>query len=383
MSAPRVGLFAVAPERVNGRALAMLRSLRGAGYRVTLFSTPEGARLAPEGVEAEACLAVNGQGGQERVRLAQVPDLSGFDVLQVAGRGLFAEVARHAPETARLIYDVPCAEGPSAARPGDGIAARGLGWLAGLRTSVGAWRSAPAIDAVVCPSYVFGEYLQRELKLGAVPVVPIYPALPLVEAVTPDPTYWGRKGRPAVVVLGGDFAAAEPAVRGVGRLRDVDLVIVNGHGDWEALERVASEFPRMAGRLHRIGVPEDALLGTLVNFRVGLVLPTDTSQQALYDIPPALFTLVMAGLPVVASDLPGIERLVAAHNFGLLANPGDFEQVADQVGRTLNDVAAYERLRHNVDVVRRQRYAWEVQEKRLLALYAQLAGAAVPRRAAV
>jgi len=366
-SSRRVAVFSAHPRAANWRLLAVMRSLSLAGCRVTLFTREGHDALVSEGIDVVSCLTER----DGEIRVEPLPDLTGFDVVQVVGRDLLGQLSSHVPDTAKLVYDVPEAESDRTEKKGR--------WLVGLRAQVGAWRSAPRIDAVLCPSYVFGEYLQREMQLKTVPVVPIYPAPPYLETVVPDASIWGQKGRPAVAILGGDYAEMGSAVAGVGRLRDVDLVVVNGHGDWAEVERMAQPFRRLAGRLHRITVPEDRLIGTLAEFRLGLVLPIDTSQQDLYDAPWELFLFLMAGVPVVASDLPGISRLIVAQNFGLLVDPQNPEQVADHVGRICDDDATWERLRHNVNVVRRQRYSWEVQEKRLLAIYSQLLGVALDR----
>jgi hypothetical protein len=304
-------------------------------------------------------------------------------VVQVCGRELLRQVTPHVPDSAKLIYDVPAAEPLPEAPEGASWGARGRSWLAGIKSSVGAWRMAPRIDAAICPSYIFGEFLQREMKLRKVPVVPIYPALPLVDEIVPDPQLWADNKHPVVAVLGGDFAGLEAAIHAVARVRELSLMVVNGHGDWQAAEYIAEGYPRMTGRLRRVDVAPERVLGTVAGCELGLVLPQDSSQQALYDIPPQMFVFLMAGVPVVASDLPGIERLVLAQNFGLLADPEDLEQVANQVGRAWSDRPNHERLVYNVDLVRRHRYSWEVQAKRLLTLYAQLTGSADARTEAL
>ena len=366
----RVAIFAAEPGSGNGRALRMAQSLAEAGYRPTLYTDASGVALCPQGVEVECCLTLGDH--DTPVTLSRVPDLTGMAVVQACGRELLRQVTPHVPESAKLIYDVPTAEPLPVAPEGAGLRARGRSWLAGIKSSVGAWRAAPRIDAAICPSYIFGEFLQREMKLKQVPVVPIYPALPLVDEIVPDPEIWADRKRPVVAVLGGDFADLEAAIHAVARVRELDLMVVNGHGDWQVAEDMASGYRRMAGRLHRVDVSPERVLGTIAGCELGMVLPLDSSQQALYDIPAQLFVLLMAGVPVVASDLPGLERLVLAQNFGLLADPEDLEQVANQVGRAWSDRPNHERLVYNVDLVRRHRYSWEVQATRLLTLYAQL-----------
>jgi len=365
------------PERHNRRAALMARSLAQAGHAVTLYTAEGVARpaLLPDAVRTVACLPphIDEAAGPGADAFAGV-DLSGARVVHVAGRAALRVLADRVPDGARLVYDVPGADVvPDTAPDAKGAGPRG--WLRGLKSRVGEWLHAARVDAVVCPGYVFGEFLQRELKLHRVPVVPIYAAHPFAEAVRPKVPDVLRPGRPAVALVGAEHAPAGPVVEAVARARELDLVRINGEGDPDPAWGPAETGP-LRGRLHRIAVAEDDLVPTLAAFQAGLVLPADTSQRALYDLPDALFGFVMAGVPVVASNLPGIERLVWAHNIGTLVDPEDPEQIGDALGRTCLDAAYRDRLMHNIGIVRRKRYSWEAQETRLLDLYDLLLGAA-------
>jgi len=90
-----------------------------------------------------------------------------------------------------------------------------------------------------------------------------------------------------------------------------------------------------------------------------------------------LFEYVQAGLPVVASDLPEIRRVVREHDLGLLVPPGDSAALSS----ALRDLVA--------DRSKRQYYAaqsrkasvalsWESQEHDLVALYESVLSDPVP-----
>lgn len=90
-----------------------------------------------------------------------------------------------------------------------------------------------------------------------------------------------------------------------------------------------------------------------------------------------LFEYVQAGLPVVASDLPEIRRVVREHDLGLLVPPGD----SAALGSALRELVA--------DRSKRQYYAaqsrkasvalsWESQEHELVALYESVLSDPVP-----
>ncbi len=81
-----------------------------------------------------------------------------------------------------------------------------------------------------------------------------------------------------------------------------------------------------------------------------------------------LFEYVQAGLPVVASDLPEIRRVVRAHDLGLLVRPGDSASLTE----ALRVLVADESKRKYYAAQSRKAAAvlnWESQEQELLALY--------------
>ncbi|WP_260466354.1 glycosyltransferase family 4 protein [Pseudomonas luteola] len=81
-----------------------------------------------------------------------------------------------------------------------------------------------------------------------------------------------------------------------------------------------------------------------------------------------LFEYVQAGLPIVASDLPEIRRVVRAHDLGLLVPAGDSEALTI----ALNELVADEGKRKYYAAQSRKAAAvlnWESQEHELLALY--------------
>jgi len=86
-----------------------------------------------------------------------------------------------------------------------------------------------------------------------------------------------------------------------------------------------------------------------------------------------LFEYVQAGLPVVASDLPEIRRVVREHDLGLLVPAGDTEALATALQSLVEDKSTRdfhaERSRTAAAVLN-----WEAQEGELLALYGRVLG---------
>lgn len=81
-----------------------------------------------------------------------------------------------------------------------------------------------------------------------------------------------------------------------------------------------------------------------------------------------LFEYVQAGLPVVASDLPEIRRVVREHDLGLLVSAGDSEALIAALNCLVADVDK-RRFHAAQSVKAAAALSWEQQEGELLALY--------------
>jgi glycosyltransferase involved in cell wall biosynthesis len=84
-----------------------------------------------------------------------------------------------------------------------------------------------------------------------------------------------------------------------------------------------------------------------------------------------LFEYVMAGLPVVASRLPEIRRVVQAHQLGLLVSPGNRGELIEALRRLVSDLALRTRYAQNAREAAKT-LAWESQEQKLLDLYSSV-----------
>ncbi len=365
----RVTLLAPDLFAHNRRSALMAETLAAAGHTVTVYTCRDAESLEIPGVELRATLAPDID-QNPKAALPKPADLKREDVVQVTGRGALRVTPMLSDHT-RLIYDSPGALASPEQEDG-GWKERGRALLDETRLSFGERHYARRFNAVLCIGYLFGEFLQRELKLERVPVVPIYAAPPYQANLSPTPLEIPAE-QPAVVVADIPYEELEIAIHAIGRLRKVNLAVVNGRGDWSVCERWAAECG-MSTRLHRVEADPARLVDTLAAFDMALLLPADTSQRARHDIPDVLFSFLMAGLPVVASHLPGIERIVSGHSLGAMTDPENEVEVADQVARTCLEKPVLARLRHNVGVVREKRYSWEVQATRLCTLYDHLLG---------
>jgi glycogen(starch) synthase len=152
-------------------------------------------------------------------------------------------------------------------------------------------------------------------------------------------------------------------------------LVLLGFGDWERrLTDLATTTP-YRGRVFVLpAVPPSALLDWTASADVMVMAIQPTSINHRLTTPQKLFEAIAAGVPVVASDLPGMASIVTAHGLGELCDPTDPSSIAAGI-RRLVDLPPDERaaLRARILRVAHERYAWSAQVRALFGLYAELA----------
>lgn len=169
--------------------------------------------------------------------------------------------------------------------------------------------------------------------------------------------------------------------RGIGRLCEaiglVDGValVVAGHGsDRERFERRAAALPH-AARIHFPGpvAPADIPAAIAAADVSAMPVEGDTLNHRL-NTPTKLFDAMGAGVPVVASDLPGMAPIVRSTGCGELCDPDDPADIARAI-RLIIEAPPERRARYREAALAaaRDAYSWEHQAPVVLDLYRQLA----------
>ncbi len=108
------------------------------------------------------------------------------------------------------------------------------------------------------------------------------------------------------------------------------------------------------------------------------IQPTTVNHR--FTTPQKLFEAIAAGVPVVASDLPGMATIVRESGVGELCDPTSPASIAAGIRRIVGRPAAERAaLRAHVLTVARERYNWEAQLSTLFGMYGELAPPPVPR----
>ena len=181
-----------------------------------------------------------------------------------------------------------------------------------------------------------------------------------------------------VVLYQGGFSrdrGIEQLIAAIPSVPDAVLVLL-GYGSLQAeLETIAAD-PATGGRVRVLpAVPPTELLGWVASADVVAMPIQPTTLNHRLTTPNKLFEAIAVGVPVVASDLPGMAPTVREADAGLLVDPADPAAIA-LACRSLLDEGADARAerRQRIVAAAHATYNWEAQMARLLEEYGRLTG---------
>ncbi|HRC67802.1 MAG TPA: glycosyltransferase, partial [Bacteroidales bacterium] len=155
------------------------------------------------------------------------------------------------------------------------------------------------------------------------------------------------------------------------RFLDNVLLLIIGGGD------VMPQLKIMAKNLHvndKIQffdrMPAEELQNYTMMADIGLSIDKDICPNYHFSLPNKLFDYIHAGLPVLASPLPEIRKIVEHYQVGRIIHGHEPEILANDIQSMLDDKAALNFYRHNC-LKARDKLNWENEKQILIPIYAK------------
>jgi glycosyltransferase involved in cell wall biosynthesis len=181
-----------------------------------------------------------------------------------------------------------------------------------------------------------------------------------------------------IVVYQGGFShdrGIEQLIEAIAAVPGATLALLGYGRMQEQLEELAAD-PSTGGKLAVLpAVPPTELLDWIASADVAAMPIQPTTLNHRLTTPNKLFEAMAAGVPVVASDLPGMAAIVRDAGCGLLVDPTDPAAIAAAI-RAILDLPEpeYEAWRARCAAAAMESYNWERQMEVVLAEYGRLTG---------
>lgn len=238
-------------------------------------------------------------------------------------------------------------------------------------------RSIPVADRVLTVSGGIAEHLERKYRIRRPDLVFNSPPTVTTSSGTTVRDDLGLGAEVPLALYVGALTAnrgLEQTVDTLGLLPEFHLACVGPRQDeWESDMRARARKSASEDRLHFLDpVPIERLIDYLSTADVGVIAIQNITLSYWFTMPNKLFETVLAGVPVVVADLPHLRDFVETNNVGVVADQTDPAAIASAV----RQVAARPDFRPGAGHLARLReqYGWEAQARRLVEIYAGLAG---------
>lgn len=376
----------VSDLQYDARVWKEARSLARAGYRVALlgcrYDLLAVTRRVEDGIDVVEIPLGGRVGARNPVRRAWALFRLWWEILRTPARIYHSHNVHPAPAAwiasrmrrSSLVYDGHELYGES---PGEGLVARGAAAITGL---VEAWMVRHS-HLVITTNPSRATELKR--RHGNREIVLIANVPGRVDAVQPlDPGF--PSGAKVLLYQGGIYLgrAFEETIRALVDLEDFHFVILGfGRATEIAQIRRYAEEHGVGGRVTFLPPrPFAQLVRTAAGATVGIVPIRPTNLNHYTGDTNKLHEYLMAGLPVVASDLPEMRRVVEEGNphVGEVFDPNLPASIAAAVRRVVADPAKYAARRREARRVALEKFNWQVEEVKLLGAYARLGSPILP-----
>ncbi len=160
----------------------------------------------------------------------------------------------------------------------------------------------------------------------------------------------------------------EELVEAMQYVNDAVLLIIGGGDVIDILKKTSKELNLDNKIIFIPKQPFDKLYNYTVFADLGVTIYKDTNINYRYSLPNKLFDYINAGVPVLASQLIEIKKIIDKYDIGETIDNHDPKHIAEKINNILNNPKKLDRWKENLKFAA-TKLCWENEEKVLMEVY--------------
>lgn len=154
-------------------------------------------------------------------------------------------------------------------------------------------------------------------------------------------------------------------------IEDCKLQII-GDGDISDLLKARVKEQKLENKVIFLGkIPFQELMKYTVNADVGIALEENLGLNYYYALPNKLFDYIQAGVPVLISPFPEMQRIVNKYDVGTVYNHLNPEMLAKKINEIFELEKRYNNWKKNTKIAAKE-LCWEKEEFKLFNVYSEV-----------
>ncbi len=156
---------------------------------------------------------------------------------------------------------------------------------------------------------------------------------------------------------------AEEAVISLRYLDDVNLILLGGGDVLPALNALVIQYQLEDKIIFKPRMPYQDMMQYTAASDLGLTFDKDTNLNYRFSLPNKIFDYIQAGIPVLASRLPEVAKVITTYDIGDFIENHDPEHIAKKIKSVLGDDTLLARWGKNLHLASKE-LNWESESKK-------------------
>jgi len=163
---------------------------------------------------------------------------------------------------------------------------------------------------------------------------------------------------------------AEELIEAMPFIKDAILLIIGGGDVIERLKQMTLQLDIADRVIFKPRMPYAEMMKYTAVADLGLTLDKSTNLNYKFSLPNKLFDYILAGIPVLSSSLPEIEKIIVRYNIGDFIEKHDSEHIAEKINHILSNQGIMMEWKNNCSFAA-QKLTWENEESVLKNIYSK------------